>query len=99
MRVLLMILLIAAALLLATFAADAQQQPCAPLKDVQKELSGKYGEHPAWVGIDNRGPVMMTMNPTTGTWSIIVLRNGLACFLGAGDRGQLVDLPKPGEPT
>ena len=98
MRVLTWILVLSIALLASTF-AFAQQPQCGPMAEVRKELSGKYGEHPAWVGSDARGPVMLVMNPKTGTWSFLAIRNGLACFLGAGQDGQLVDLPKPGEPA
>lgn len=98
MKTLTWILILSVALFAATY-AFAQQPQCGPMAEVTKELSGKYGEHPAWVGSDARGPVMLTMNPNSGSWSFLAIRNGLACFLEAGQDGQLVDLPAKGDPA
>lgn len=84
--------------LLMTNSAPAQSIPCAPAAEIEKALMDKYGESPAWVGISDGGPIVLTMSETGG-WTLYLRRGDQACMLSSGEGGQLVDLPKPGEPS
>ena len=92
-------LLAAAVLLFAASFAHAQQPRCGPTVELERSLRDRFGEAVAWVGRDAAGPVVMTMNPGTGSWTVYSRRGEISCIVGAGEKGQMVDLPKPGAKT
>ena len=75
--------------------AAAQDQQCAPERQMLAGLESEYGERPAWQGMTMDGPVMVTVNPDTGTWTILVMpQPGMLCIGAAGDGWtSLPDVP------
>lgn len=91
-----MIRYLALALLLAG-PAYAQQQ-CGPFEQWAEQLHTQFGEAPAFLGLDDRGPMtFLFINGETGTWTVLVLfPGGEACAAASGKDGEMVPL---GEPT
>ena len=85
------------ALALMATPAAAQMQvtlPCAPSLQVQKGLE-KYAEVPVGAGLNTKGlPVMIQMNPDTGTWTILIRTpDGTTCIISGGE-GYTVIAPE-----
>lgn len=82
-----------AVLALSAFPALAQQPnimpipaPCGPRALIEGQLAGKYGEQPVVAGHNPQGwPFVVTANPTTGTYTVILRRpDGFTCMIGGG---------------
>lgn len=72
--------------LLLLSAPAARAMICAPPEDVSVRLGGKYREVIVARALDDRGrPVLLYVNPDTGTWSMIVLLDGRACLSASGE--------------
>ena len=95
---------IAAALLAATPAAEAEtRQACAKRDQVVRKLEEKFGETLRSIGLhQSDGVVEIYSSEETGTWTILMTRpDGMTCLLASGqlweqDAGPL---QKPGEPA
>ena len=52
-------------------------------------LTSKFGERPVFVGVgteDDKGTdVVLLVNSETGSWTLIQMKNDIACFLAMGD--------------
>ena len=67
---------------------------CSNLKTIIENLSKDYQEEPAWSGKDNTSRYIMMSNKKTGTWTIIQFNDRIACILGTGNSGMIVNLDK-----
>ena len=67
--------------------AAAEQQVCGKRADVIKQLSVKYSEAPAAMGLSSDGGVLEVLASADGnTWTIIVTQpDGLSCMVAAGE--------------
>lgn len=66
---------------------------CASLKDVVELVTGQeFQEEPTWTGGDDSSKYIMTVNPKTGTWTMIQYDNKKACIIGTGARSHFVEL-------
>ena len=91
-----MIRFLSLAMLLASPAYSQSQ--CGPFEQWAEQLQKQFGESPAFVGIDDRGPMtFLFTNPETGTWTVLMLApGGEACAAATGTDGEAVP---QGEPT
>lgn len=52
-------------------------------------LASKYGEKPVFAGVgteDDQGTnIVLVLNKDTGTWTLLQMRNDVACFLATGE--------------
>lgn len=83
---------IAAALMLATVPAFAQQQAptCGPIDQAEHGLLKGYHEVRLWRGdTDQDVQFEITEAPDGATWTLIAIRNGVACLMAAGTNGAL----------
>lgn len=78
--------------------ALAAQEKCAQRADVQRVLSGQYGEKPVAIGIADGGLLLeVWTHPDGRTWTLTLARpDGLTCLLLAG-RNLVIE--PPGEPS
>jgi len=49
-------------------------------------VSTKYQEKPVWLGTQNQGLIMLLMNETTKSWTLLEIYDEVACILGTGNR-------------
>ena len=62
---------------------------CASLKDIAEFVSGQeFQEEPYWTGADQVSKFVMTVNPKTGTWTMIQYDGKKACVIGTGAKSQ-----------
>lgn len=91
--------MIRAAFLLLTLpaAAAAQGIPCQPGPDMLDHLARVYGEGVLAMGTaPGEVRVIVTVNPDTGSWTIVVLRpDGTACAPAAGHDWQMLPQGEP----
>lgn len=72
-------------LMISTF-AHAQGMICRPWEVFLDDLAERYGEVPAFIATAPRGVVTFTVNPTTGTWTMLVQpESAVMCMVAAGD--------------
>ena len=77
--------------------ADAQQSRCLPFKLWLDTLDSKYGERPAYIGSMGTNVMTITVNPETGTWTVLMQPNAdVSCIMAAGK--NWIDAP-PAEPV
>ncbi len=89
--------LVAFLLCLAPVASSAQQAPCGPTGAVEKRIHDQYGETIAGAGMSQGNAVFTLVNPTTGTWTILMRRpDGMTCVLMGGTGYAMQDPIKPG---
>lgn len=87
---------------LISFVAHAQKDPiiaekpvfCSTLKIVMETVSGVYQEEPFWRGADDRSKFLMTVNPKSGSWTMIQYNDQIACVLGVGMNSKVLLLGK-----
>lgn len=83
--IILVTLLAALCLALAATFAHAAGVPCAPVADTLRGLYADYGEYPAFVAEGPGGVTVITLNPDTGTWSMLVQPNSdVICMMATG---------------
>jgi len=88
-----------AVLALLTAPALAQQNimpipaPCGPRGEVEGILAGKYGENPVVAGHNPAGwPLVVTANPATGTYTVLLRRpDGMTCLIAGGKGFTLIE--------
>jgi hypothetical protein len=85
-------------LLLAVQLAYAQGAPCGPTGQVEKRIFDEYGESLIGAGIAQQGGgiIFILANPITGTFSVLVRKNGLSCIMTGGTGYAIQDPPIPG---
>ncbi len=78
--------------------AAAQSMMCLGAPDMLAELAARYGEDVAASALGQSDVrLVVTVNPDTGSWSILVVRpDGKACLAAAGTEWRM--LPQ-GDPT
>lgn len=72
------------ALFLMATSANAQQK-CGPVPTIFGGLEIRYGETIQSAGIMNGAQAIVTANPETGSWSWLLVKDGVACFIAAGN--------------
>lgn len=67
--------------------------PCGPRGEVESILATKYGESPVVAGHNPAGwPLVVTANPTTGTYTVILRRpDGMTCLIGGGTGFMMIE--------
>ncbi len=69
---------------------------CSDVKSIIEFVSGgEFQEQPFWAGKDSKSRYIIMQNSKTKTWSIIQFNDEIACVIGAGDSGNLINLGKP----
>lgn len=69
---------------------------CSSLKLVIETVtSPEYNEKPIWSGRDEKSKYIMTANNKTGTWTMIQYNDNIACVIGVGENGNMINLGKP----
>lgn len=99
MRHLLLLAALVAAFVFLVPVAFAQMifaAPCGPRGQVEKDMNDDYGEAVAGAGFNTAGvPIVIYMNPTTRTFSILMrMTNGTTCVIAAG-RDFVITDPGP----
>jgi len=86
-----------AVLVLIASPALAQESPCGPTGKVEARIAKEYGESLVGAGITPGGVLFTTMNPQTGSFSILLRRpDGQTCVLMGGTGYAMQDPEKPG---
>jgi hypothetical protein len=66
---------------------------CSDIKSLIEFLSGgEFREMPIWTGKDDKSRYVILSNEKTKTWSIVQFNDQIACVLGAGINGSIVQL-------
>ena len=93
---LILALLLAGMYILAT-PARSQEAPCAPRAALEKQIAREYGESVFGAGVTPVGILYITMNPQTGTFTVLMRRkDGQACIIGGGKGWASVPPTIPG---
>lgn len=86
---------------LTSFVAHAQKEIivekpvfCSSLKIVIETITGTYQEEPFWRGADEKSKFLMTVNPKSGSWTMIQYNDQIACVLGVGNNSKVLLLGK-----
>ena len=78
----------------------AQQSPCGPTGQVEKRIAKEYGESIVGAGVVPGGYLFTTVNPQTGSFTILLRRlDGQTCVLMGGTGYATTDAIKPGTRT
>jgi hypothetical protein len=83
-----------------TLVANAQifstEKPvlCSDPKTIIESVSKDYQEEPFWVGKDDQSRFVMMVNKKTGSWTFIQFNDKIACVLGTGNQGKLLNLER-----
>jgi hypothetical protein len=69
---------------------------CAPVNEILKEIMEEYKEEPIWYGGRNSedSKTVLFVDRTTGSWSVVIMTNEIACLLDAGDESINVEKGK-----
>lgn len=71
---------------------------CMVAGDISEALLQKYAESPVFVGLDQRGALLLIYLSTAGTWTAVVAGpDGRACIIGSGNGGAMAAIPPSGE--
>ena len=72
--------------------ASAQQSVCGKRGDILKQLSIRYSEAPAAMGLASTGGMVEVLtSPAGGSWTIIMtMPNGMSCLVAAGENWESV---------
>lgn len=92
--------LIAASIILTASPATAQTA-CGPTGQVEKSITDKYGESLIGAGVLQQGGGLMFIlsNPSTGTFTVLVRKQGMTCIVMGGQGYAIQDPPIPGVKT
>jgi len=78
----------------------AQQSPCGPTGKVEARIQKEYGESIIGAGVVAGGYLFTTVNPQTGTFTILLRRpDGQTCVLMGGTGYATTDAIIPGVRT
>ena len=72
--------------------ASAQQSVCGKRGDILKQLSIRYSEAPAAMGLSSTGGMLEVLtSPAGGSWTIVMtMPNGVSCLVAAGENWESV---------
>lgn len=94
--------ILAAFFTLSLWGGAAAQTMCGPADQVQASLAERFGEVPAAAGMaDGGAPVILLVNPSTGSWTVLGLSGSSACLITGGSSWHTVTRspkPPPGKP-
>lgn len=67
-----------------------KQVVCEDTATVLKTITEEYKETPQWYGpnVQNNTTVMLTVNMTTGAWTMIEFNKVMACVIAVGERSS-----------
>ena len=83
-------LLIAASTALFVFTSQAYgQQRCADASAIISYLFETFKEMPVWQGFAQNGTHIVLMQSGTGSWTLLAVKDGLACLLATGVGGDV----------
>ena len=68
--------------------ANAQPVPCEKFQKVHNELEAKHTEKPIWKGHSKRGHTIIIYMSEKGSWTALMLKDGMGCLLDAGHGGS-----------
>lgn len=64
--------------------AHAEVQ-CGKWETMRDKLASQYGEKPAWIATTNGGVITFTVNPTSGSWTMLLQPSAdIACVVASG---------------
>jgi hypothetical protein len=91
---------IAASIILTASPALAQSA-CGPTGQVEKSITEKYGERLIGAGVLQQGGgiLFILSNPTTGSFTVLVRKQGMTCAVMSGQGYAIQDPPIPGTKT
>lgn len=95
-----MVLFVASALVVLTFAPVAAQANCSSREDMEAFLSDRYGEAPVSRGLASGGRTLheMWVNPETGTWTaVLTMTDGRACIAMSGTDWVDIEIGDPSD--
>lgn len=61
---------------------------CSTVEVVFSELTKKYEEQPIWIGDKNDSKVVVFVNKSTSTWTVVQFDKKTACVLDGGENFQ-----------
>lgn len=67
---------------------------CAKTDFVFDTLRNKYHEFPIWGGAKENSHYVLTVNPSTSTWSLVNFNDEVACLIDAGVGFRINTVPK-----
>ena len=75
-----------------TLPASAQQSVCGNRGDILKQLSVRYSEAPAAIGLSSTGSMLEVLtSPSGGSWTVLMtMPNGTSCLVAAGENWESV---------
>ncbi len=86
-----------AVLCLTASPAIAQESPCGPTGQVEARISKEYGESLIGAGIVQGGVLFTTLNPQSGTFTVMLRRkDGQTCVLMGGTGYAIQEPTIPG---
>ena len=56
-------------------------------------IKDRYQESPVWIGSQSRGILMLMVNQTTQTWTLLEIYEQVACVLGTGNQYNSMQPP------
>lgn len=75
-------------------APASANESCAPWEDTLVSLYVDYGELPTNIAVIQGGVLIVTVNPQTGTFTVLIQPNeDVICFVGAGDHWSVAPQP------
>ncbi len=78
------------ALLLVSVPASATGTACGPKGLIEETLGTRFGEAAFGMGVADGNVVKFFTNPTSGSWTIVVVRpDGVACVAAQGENFEL----------
>lgn len=75
--------------------AEAQNKPCLPYIKMHKYLNKSFGEFVVFKGaVFNKNKqfihaIVVMMNPKKKNWTVLIVKNGLACVISTGMYGDI----------
>ncbi len=62
------------------------QAVCGDRSNIVDQLSGRYKERPAAVGVVSNGSILEVLTSDKGTWTILITQpGGITCMMSSGD--------------
>jgi hypothetical protein len=88
--------LLLASLFTMTLGGAAHAGQCSEKQALNDELNRRFGESEFATGLSESNAVKFYRNPTSQTWSVVViLPNGVACLVAAGEAMEIAaNLPR-----
>lgn len=73
------------------------QMPCIPKLALDQQIAKRYGESILGAGVTPMGILYITVNPITGTFTVVMRRpDGMACIVGGGKGWATTETVLPG---